>query len=102
VGFRSRQLRATAQAASASWAAPGMTFAQAVLGRGPGIAAAAALIGQSLAPSTQSSYQRLWVSFDSFCRDAERSALPASPATVCAYLGTHFDGDSVCEPSIRP
>jgi hypothetical protein len=79
-----------------------VTFAQAVLGRGQGVAAAATLIGQSLAPSTQGAYQRLWVAFAAFCRVTGRNALPASPATVCAYLGTLFEGGSIRGQSLRP
>jgi hypothetical protein len=92
VAIRSRVLRAASASASAAWTASGVTFAQAVLGRGQGVAAAATLIGQSLAPSTQGAYQRLWVAFAAFCRVTGRNALPASPATVCAYLGTLFEG----------
>jgi hypothetical protein len=73
-----------------------------VLGSGPGVDSAAELIGQSLAPSTQSAYQRLWIAFGEFCRTSCRTALPASPATVCAFLGTLFESGRVRGFSIRP
>jgi hypothetical protein len=79
-----------------------LTLAQEVLGSGPGVAAAAELLGQALAPTTSASYQRLWILFERFCSSAARCALPASPATVCAYLGTLFDGGRLRGTSIRP
>jgi hypothetical protein len=42
------------------------------------------------------------VLFERFCTSAERCALPASPATVCAYLGTLFDGGRLRGTSLRP
>jgi hypothetical protein len=44
----------------------------------------------------------LWVLFERFCALAQRPALPASLATVCAYLGTLFDGGRLRGTSIRP
>jgi hypothetical protein len=102
MAFRSSVLRRAAQANSAAWTASGLPFAQAVLGRGQGVAAAAALIGQSLALSTQGAYQRLWVSFAALCRTTGRNALPASPTTMCAYLGTRFEWGSIRGQSLRP
>jgi hypothetical protein len=66
------------------------------------VATAAELLGQAIAPSTSASYQRLWVLFERFCASAQRPALPASPATVCAYLGTLFEGGRLRGTSIRP
>jgi hypothetical protein len=102
VALHSRVLRAAAQAASAAWTTSGLTFAQAVLGRGQGVAAAAALIGKFLAASTQGTYQRLWVAFVAFCRTAGRNDLPASPAIVCFYLCTLFKGSSIRGQSLWP
>jgi hypothetical protein len=82
--------------------ATGVSLASQVLGSGPGVAAAAAIMGQSLAPSTIASYQRLWELFVQFCRLAHRCSLPASPATVCAYLGSLFEGGRLRGSSIRP
>jgi hypothetical protein len=42
------------------------------------------------------------MAFDDFCRVAGRSALPASPATVCAYLGTLFEAGTIRGQSLRP
>jgi hypothetical protein len=62
LAVRHRALRFVA-AAAAAWSDVGVGFAHAVSGRGPGVAAAAALIGQALAPSTQCAYQRHWLGF---------------------------------------
>jgi hypothetical protein len=66
------------------------------------VATAAKLLGHALAPSTSASYQRLWILFSRFCESARRCALPASPATVCAYLGTLFEGHKLRGSSLRP
>jgi hypothetical protein len=79
-----------------------VTFARDLLGRGPGVATASLLIGQSLAPSTQHAYQRLWRKFGEFCRTAHREELPATPATVCAFLGRLFETEAVRGTSLRP
>ena len=63
---------------------------------------AAGLLGQGLAPTTTAAYQRLWEMFERFCSSAQRCALPASPASVCAYLGTLFDGGRLRGTSLRP
>jgi hypothetical protein len=49
-----------------AWVTTGVSLAAKVLGSGPGIAADASLMGQSLAPSTSASYQRLWELFVRF------------------------------------
>jgi hypothetical protein len=66
------------------------------------VATAAELLSQALAPSTAASYQRFWVLFEHFCVSAQCSALPASHYTVCAYLGTLFEGQRLRGTSIRP
>jgi hypothetical protein len=66
------------------------------------VTTAAELLGQGLAPTTTAAYQRLWELFERFCGSAQRCALPASPATVCVYLGTLFDGGRLRGTSIRP
>jgi hypothetical protein len=48
------------------------------------------------------SYQRLWELFVQFCRFAHRCSLPASPDTVCAYLGSLFEGGCLRGSYIRP
>jgi hypothetical protein len=96
------RLRAAASAAARAWQRTGLSLAESVLGSGPGVATAAGLLGQALAPTTSASYQRLWVLFEHFCLSAGRCPLPASPATVCAYLGTLFDGGRLRGTSIRP
>jgi hypothetical protein len=81
--------------------ATGASLASQVLGSGPGVAAAAAIMGQSLASSKSASHQPLWELFVQFCRLAHRCSLPASPATVCAYLGSLFEGEGLRGSSIR-
>jgi hypothetical protein len=88
--------------AAGAWQLTGLTLAKSVLDSGPEAATEAALLGQALSPSTIASYQRLWVLFGRFCVSVQRSALPASPATVSAYLGTLFDGGRFRGTSIRP
>jgi hypothetical protein len=78
--------------ATRAWQSTGLTLAESVLGTGPVVATSAVLLGQALAPTTSASYQRLWVLLERFCTSAELCALPATPATVCAYLGTLFVG----------
>jgi hypothetical protein len=96
------RLRPATSAATRAWQSTGLTLARSVLGAWPGVAAAAELLGQALAPSNAASYQRLWTLFERFCESAQRSALPASPATVCADLGTLFKGRRLRGTSIRP
>jgi hypothetical protein len=96
------RLRPASSAATRAWQSTGLPLAQSVLGAGPGVATLAELLGQALAPSTAASYQRLWVLFERFCVSAQRIALPASPATVCAYLGTLLEGRRLRGTSIRP
>jgi hypothetical protein len=95
------RLRPASIATTRAWQATGLPLAQSVLGFGPGVSAAE-LLGQALAPTTSASYQRLWVLFKQFCASAQRCALPASPATVCAYLGTLFGGGRLRGTSIHP
>jgi hypothetical protein len=81
----------------------GLILSQSVLGSGPGVATAAELLGQALAPTASTSYQHLWDNmFERFCASAARRALPASPATVTAYLDTLFDGGRMCGSFFRP
>jgi hypothetical protein len=102
LGFCHPGLQPPTISASGAWVSTGVTLAAKVLGSGPGVAAAAALVGKSLAPSTSASYQRLWELFARFCQSANRCALPASPGTVCAYLGSLFEGGHLHGCSIRP
>jgi hypothetical protein len=101
LAVRHRALRSAA-AAAASWSDAGVGFSHAFLGRGSGVAAAAALIGQSFTPSIQGAHLRHWLSFAAYCRAASRSALSASPATVFEYLGTLFAAGALRWQSIRP
>jgi integrase len=50
------------------------------------LAAAAALAEESLADRTRSNYTSHWGQFERFCAERGAQALPADPATVCAYL----------------
>jgi hypothetical protein len=72
------------------------------LGSGPGVATAALLSAAALAPSTRSAYTRLWDAFARFCSAPGRRPMPASPATVAAYVGSIFDGGAVQGTSLRP
>jgi len=40
----------------------------------------------AIAPATWRAYQRAWLEFLAYCRDAEVGALPAEPETVASYL----------------
>jgi hypothetical protein len=101
LAVRNLRLRPASLDAARTWQSTGLTLAQSVLGAGPGVATATVLLGQALALTTSASYQRLWVLFERFCISAERCSLPASPATVCAYLGTLFDGGRLRGTSLR-
>jgi hypothetical protein len=101
LAVRHRALRSAA-AAAASWSDAGVGFSHDFLGRSSGVAAAADLVGQSFTPSIQGAYQRHWLSFAAYCRYASRSALSASPATVCEYLGTLFAAGVLRWQYIRP
>lgn len=73
-----------------------------MLGNRVGAQGAAHLLGRTLASSTQSSYQRLWEGFASFCELDRVAPLPASPATIACYLGFLYDKGTVRGGSIRP
>jgi hypothetical protein len=96
------RLRSASSAATRAWQSTGLTLAQSVLGAGSGVATAAELLGQALGPCTAASYQRFWVLFERFCVSTHHSALTVSRATVCAYLGTMFEGLRLRGMSIRP
>jgi integrase len=51
-----------------------------------------ALIRESVPENTALAYRSRWRSFDAWCREAGRVALPATPQTVAAYL-THLAVD---------
>jgi integrase len=52
----------------------------------------AALIREAVPENTAVAYQSRWRSFEAWCREAGRVALPATPQTVAAYL-THLAVD---------
>jgi integrase len=52
----------------------------------------AALIGEAVPPNTAQAYWSRWRSFEAWCGEAGRFALPATPQTVAAYL-THLAVD---------
>src|ERR1700722_17791488 len=52
----------------------------------------AALIGEAVPPNTALAYWSRWRSFEAWCREAGRVALPATPHTLGAYL-THLAVD---------
>jgi integrase len=94
----------TGPAAGAPARAPALTPAPAPaprlgLGLGPYSGAdyalpdeAAALISEAVPENTALAYRSRWRSFEAWCRDAGRVALPATPQTVAAYL-THLAVD---------
>jgi hypothetical protein len=86
MGLSHVRLFKTTRTAARRWQETGISLSRAVLGWGPGVGTAAKLVGQAFALSTSASFERLWTRFVSFSTGAQRSPLPATPATICAYL----------------
>ena len=63
---------------------------------------AAHLAAHHLAPSTAAAYIKHFHAFSAFCASAGLSPLPASTATVCAWLADLADSRSVHPDSIQP
>lgn len=65
-------------------------------------ATAARLLSARYAMSTQGNYQMLWERFVTFCNAKGFTALPATPVTICSYLGHLFLRSAVRGGSLRP
>ena len=61
----------------------------------------AALIEEAVPENTLLAYRSRWRSFEGWCRDAGRVALPATAQTVAAYL-THLAVDRGAVLALRP
>ena len=84
------------------WEGEGSLAARRILPHTLGSDTAEALISSSYASTKQGNYQRLWETFQAYCTQNSLLSMPASSATICAYLGYMYDRGSVRGGSIRP
>lgn len=84
------------------WEGEGCLAARRILPHALSSDIAAALISYAYVSTTQGNYQRLWETFQAYCTQNSLVSIPATTATICAYLGYIYDRGSVRGGSIRP